>query len=62
MLTLPDGQRVPCLVEQRALIREDVRLTGNVYLIRDSASGVYVRVDPDSIDAAAIALLARRIS
>lgn len=50
-LTLPDKRRVLCWAKDLEAIFDDVRLTGNVYLVKDPGSEVYDRVAPDSVEA-----------
>lgn len=62
LFTLPDGQRVRCWEKDRAAIQADVRRSGNVFLIRDPGTEVYDRVAPESIEAAAMTPMARRVT
>lgn len=61
LLTLPDGRKVTCWRRDAAAIRRDVETTGNVFLSRPDGGEVYDRIDPRSLESAALTPGAERI-
>jgi hypothetical protein len=62
LLQLPNGEKVRVWRRDAEKIRADYLATGNVFIARAPGDEVYSRIDPTSIEAAALNKHARRVT